>query len=137
MNLPIRQLAIATALALTLPAAAQSCPGDILADGVINAASTLGYQTVVSSRTGCPFLGRESSGMNDNPCRPWQKAALAYALSSQPDAVIIANRSAGYVHPEWGWRTAATDGGGAATSVKQAADLWEQGIEDVVGLAGQ
>ena len=103
-----------------------------IADGVINAASALGYRTVVSSRTGCPFLGRESSGTNDNPCRPWQKAALAYALSSQPDAVIIANRSAGYVHPEWGWRTAATDSGGAATSVKQAAELWEQGIEDVV-----
>lgn len=103
-----------------------------IADGVVNAASALGYQTVVSSRTGCPFLGRESSGTNDNPCRPWQKAALSYALTSKPDAVIIANRSAGYVHPEWGWRTAATDGGGAATSVKQAASLWEQGIEDVV-----
>ena len=46
--------------------------------------------------------------------------------------MIIANRSAGYVHPEWGWRTAATSNGGAATSVKQAAELWEQGVEDVV-----
>jgi hypothetical protein len=86
----------------------------------------------VSSRTGCPFLGRESSGTNDNPCRPWQKSALAYALSSSPAAVVIANRSAGYVHPEWGWRTAATDEGNPATSVAQAAKLWEEGVESVV-----
>ena len=103
-----------------------------LADGVINAASALGYDTVVSSRTGCPFLGRESSGTNDNPCRPWQRSALSYALSSSPVAVVIANRSAGYVHPEWGWRTAATDEGDAATSVAQAAGLWEQGIDAIV-----
>ena len=103
-----------------------------VADGVINAASALGYDTVVSSRTGCPFLGRESSGTNDNPCRPWQQSALAYALSSSPAAVVIANRSAGYVHPEWGWRTAATDEGNSATSVTQAATLWEEGVESVV-----
>jgi peptidoglycan/LPS O-acetylase OafA/YrhL len=103
-----------------------------VADGVINAASALGFDTVVSSRTGCPFLGRESSGTNDNPCRPWQKSALAYALSSSPAAVVIANRSAGYVHPEWGWRTAATDEGNPATSVAQAAKLWEEGVESVV-----
>ena len=36
MNLPIRQLAIAAALALTLPAAAQSCTGDLNGDGVID-----------------------------------------------------------------------------------------------------
>ncbi len=103
-----------------------------IGDGVINAASALGYATVVSSRTGCPFLGREPSGTHDDPCRPWQKSALAYALSSSPAAVVIANRSAGYVHPEWGWRTAATDEGGMASSVAQAAGLWEQGIEAVV-----
>ena len=36
MKLPIHQLAIATALALTLPAAAQSCTGDLNGDGVID-----------------------------------------------------------------------------------------------------
>jgi peptidoglycan/LPS O-acetylase OafA/YrhL len=106
--------------------------GYALADGLINAASTLGYATVVSSRTGCPFLGIPASGSNDQPCRPWQKAALKYALSSKPDAVVIANRSAGYVHPEWNWRTAATPDGGSATSVTEAAALWQQGIEEVV-----
>ena len=106
--------------------------GYALADGLINAASTLGYATVVSSRTGCPFLGIPASGTNDQPCRPWQKAALKYALNSKPAAVIIANRSAGYVHPEWNWRTAATPDGGSASSVSEAAALWQQGIEEVV-----
>ena len=106
--------------------------GYALADGLINAASTLGYATVVSSRTGCPFLAIPASGANDQPCRPWQKAALKYALNSKPDAVIIANRSAGYVHPEWNWRTAATPAGGAASSVTEAAALWQQGIEEVI-----
>lgn len=103
-----------------------------LADGIINAATSLGYDTVVSSRTGCPFLGRPASGANELPCRPWQKQALAYALESKPAAVVIANRSGGYVQPELGWRTAATDDGGAATSSRQAGRLWEDGIEGVV-----
>ena len=103
-----------------------------VADGVIAAASELGYDVVVSSRTGCPFLGRDSSGDNRLPCRPWQIAALEYALESKPAAVVIANRSAGYVHPEWGWRTAATDDGRKASSVTEAAALWREGMSDVI-----
>lgn len=103
-----------------------------LADGIINAATMLGYDTVVSSRTGCPFLGRPASGANELPCRPWQQQALAYALESKPVAVVIANRSGGYVQPGIGWRTAATDDGKAATSVSQAARMWEDGMEGVV-----
>ncbi len=103
-----------------------------LADGLINAANALGYDTVVSSRTGCPFLSRTASGANDFPCRPWQKAALKYALASNPAVVVIANRSGGYVHPEIKWRTAATDGGDAASSVSDAAALWQDGLTGVV-----
>ena len=103
-----------------------------LADGIINAATSLGYATVVSSRTGCPFLGRPASGANELPCRPWQKQALAYALESRPAAVVIANRSGGYVQPELGWRTAATDDGRPATSARQAGRLGEDGMEGVV-----
>lgn len=103
-----------------------------LADGLIPAANELGYDVVVSSRTGCPFLGRDSSGDNRLACRPWQKAALAYALESKPAAVVIANRSAGYVHPEWDWRTAVTEDGGRASSVAEASALWQQGMTDVV-----
>ena len=103
-----------------------------IADGLIPAASELGYDVVVSSRTGCPFLGRDSSGNNRLPCRPWQKAVLAYALESKPAAVVIANRSAGYVHPEWDWRTAVTEDGGRAASVSEAAALWQRGMTDVI-----
>ena len=104
-----------------------------LADGVIAAAGQLGYDTIATSHNGCPFLGRESSGVHDYPCRAWQKSIVAYAVSSRPATVIIANRSAGYVHPEWGWRTAERDDGGRADSVDEAAALWQKGLEPVVG----
>jgi peptidoglycan/LPS O-acetylase OafA/YrhL len=103
-----------------------------LADGVIAAAERLGLDTVVSSHTGCPFLGRESSGVHNYPCRAWQKSIVEYALAERPAAVVIANRSAGYVHPEWNWRTAARDDGGQAASVDEATALWKRGLESVV-----
>ena len=74
---------------------------------------------MVTSHTGCPFLARESSGVHNYPCRAWQKSIVAYALESRPAAVVISNRSAGYVRPEWNWRTAATDRGGMASSAWQ------------------
>ncbi len=51
---------------------------------------------------------------------------------TKPAAVLISNRSGGYVRPELKWRTAATDAGGMATSVKDAASLWRKGMEPVV-----
>ena len=103
-----------------------------VADGTIAAAQSLGYDTIVTSHTGCPFLGRESSGSHDYPCRSWQKSIVNYALKTKPAAVLISNRSAGYVHPEWKWRTAATDSGGVAGSTKDAAALWRKGLDPVV-----
>ena len=103
-----------------------------LADGVVAAATALGYDTVVTSHTGCPFLGRESSGVHNYPCRSWQKSIVDYALKVRPKAVLISNLSEGYVHPEAGWRTAATDGGGRAGSVDEAVSLWRKGLEPVV-----
>ena len=102
-----------------------------LADGVIEAATRLGYDTVVTSHTGCPFLARESSGVHNYPCAAWQQSIVDYAVAESPVAVVIANRSAGYVHPEWDWRTAERDDGGRATSVAEAADLWRAGLEPV------
>jgi formylglycine-generating enzyme required for sulfatase activity len=55
MNLPIRQLAIATALALTLPATAQSCTGDIFANGVVNGADLGAMLSYWGPRTSDPF----------------------------------------------------------------------------------
>jgi peptidoglycan/LPS O-acetylase OafA/YrhL len=103
-----------------------------LADGVIAAAERLGLDTIVTSHTGCPFLGRESSGVHNYPCRAWQREIVEYALAEHPAAVVIANRSAGYVHPEWEWRTAARDDGSKAASVDEAAALWKRGLEAVV-----
>ena len=55
MNLPIRQLAIATALALTLPATAQSCTGDIFANGIVNGADLGAMLSYWGPRTSDPF----------------------------------------------------------------------------------
>ncbi len=103
-----------------------------VADGVIAAAQRLGYDTIVTSHTGCPFLARESSGSHNYPCRSWQQSIVDWATAEKPDAVIIANRSAGYVHPEWDYRTAARDDGSAATSRAEAVDLWRRGLTPVV-----
>jgi hypothetical protein len=108
-----------------------------VADGAIAAAQSLGYDTIVTSHTGCPFLGRESSGSHDYPCRTWQKSIVDYALTTRPAAVLISNRSAGYVHPEWKWRTAATDSGGVAGSVKEATALWQKGLEPLIAKLSQ
>ena len=70
--------------------------------------------------------------MHNYPCRSWQQSIVEYALETRPAAVVIANRSGGYVHPEVGWRTAARDDGGRADSVDEAADLWRKGLEPVV-----
>ena len=55
MNLRIRQLATAAALALTLPSAAQSCPGDILANGIIDGADLGAMLSYWGPRTSDPF----------------------------------------------------------------------------------
>ncbi len=103
-----------------------------VADGVIEAAGQLGYKTLVTSHTGCPFLARESSGVHNYPCRSWQKSIVDYALKTRPKAVVISNLGEGYVHPEAGWRTAARDDGGRATSGDEAAALWRKGLEPIV-----
>jgi len=103
-----------------------------LADGVAEAASQLGYKTIVTSHTGCPFLARESSGVHNYPCRSWQKSIVDYALKTKPKAVVISNLSEGYVHPEAGWRTAARNDGSRAGSQDEAVTLWRQGLDPIV-----
>jgi hypothetical protein len=103
-----------------------------VADGVITAGERLGLQTIATSRTGCPFLARESSGVHNYPCRSWQEEIVAWALAERPDVVVIANRSGGYVRPGKDWRTVARDDGRRAESVEEAADLYRRGLEPVV-----
>jgi formylglycine-generating enzyme required for sulfatase activity len=55
MNLPIHQLAIATALTLTLPATAQSCTGDIFANGIVDGADLGAMLSYWGPRTSDPF----------------------------------------------------------------------------------
>lgn len=103
-----------------------------LADAVIVAAEQLGYRTLVTSRTGCPFLARESSGAHKRPCGSWQKSIIDYALKTRPTTVLICNLSEGYVHPENDWRTAARDDGSRAGSVDEAVSLWQAGLDPIV-----
>lgn len=103
-----------------------------VADGVIAAAERLGLDTIATSHTGCPFLARESSGVHNYPCGSWQESIVDYALAERPAAVVIANRSGGYVRPGVGWRTIERDGGGRAESAQEAVDLYRLGLEPIV-----
>ena len=103
-----------------------------MADGLIDAAGALGYDVVVSSHTGCPFLGRDSSGGNHVACPLWQGHALDFALEFRPSAVVIANRSAAYVHPDRGWRTMLRDDGTRAETVEEAKAIWRLGLQEIV-----
>jgi hypothetical protein len=103
-----------------------------VADGLIAADAALGLSTQVTSHTGCPFLGLPSSGSHDIPCASWQKDVLQYALKTRPTAVVIANRSTGYVHPELRWRTVARTDGSRAGSVAEATDLYTKALTSVV-----
>ena len=103
-----------------------------LADGIIAAGERLGLETIATSRTGCPFLARESSGVHNYPCRSWQQEIVTWALEERPDVVVITNRSGGYVRPGKEWRTVARDDGSRAESVEEAADLYRRGLEPVV-----
>ena len=103
-----------------------------VADGLIAAAASLGFSTQVTSHTGCPFLGLPSSGSHDIPCASWQEDVLSYALRTRPQAVVIANRSTGYVHPELRWRTVARSDGSRADSVAEATDLYARALRSVV-----
>jgi len=103
-----------------------------VADGVIEAAADLGYQTFVSSRTGCPFLDRPATGRNDRPCAPWQQDALDYVAESRPDLVVIANRSGGYVRPERGWRMIQTSSGAEPANAAQARQAYAEALQSTV-----
>lgn len=103
-----------------------------IADGAIEAATDLGYRTIVSSRTGCPFLARESTGGNELPCRPWQENIFDYATEAKPDVVMIANRSGGYVRPERQWRMIETASGGVPSTAGEARSSYAQALAETV-----
>jgi peptidoglycan/LPS O-acetylase OafA/YrhL len=98
------------------------------AEGVIEAAASLGLSTVISSRSGCPFSGFDTSGAKPLDCPTWQREMLNYAKNKNPRVVLIANRSTGYTNE--GWRTMVDKLGGVSNSNKVLA--YSQGISSVV-----
>lgn len=103
-----------------------------LGDGVIEAARRLGLDTVVTSHTGCPFLARESSGIHKRPCSKRQAEILAWALEAKPVAVVISNRSGGYVRPEKKWRTIKLADGSAALTIEDAVESYRDALTETV-----
>lgn len=106
--------------------------GYAVADGVIAASGNLGYQTIVTSRTGCPFLVRESTGSHEQPCGPWQKSVMDFAVASKPDVVVIANRSGGYVRPRAGWRLIETENGQTPGDARSARESYASALAGTV-----
>ena len=100
-----------------------------LADGVIDAASSLKLSTTVSSKSACPFIENGYLWQPEKSCEDWQVQLIDYAIRTQPSVVVIANRSSGYVNKEWGWVTLSKNPEGSpATSSIEAAKIWEQAI---------
>ncbi len=102
------------------------------ADGVIQAVSSLHMDTIVGSRSGCPFSAYDSTGSKPLDCSSWQRQTMQYALETKPNVVVIANRSTGYTQPGAGWRTIIGPHGDVAGDPQQAAQLWQEGLNGVV-----
>lgn len=101
------------------------------ADGVIEGAALVGFDTVVSSRSGCPFAAIDTTDEKSLDCPSWQGQVLDHALKTRPRVVVIANRSSGYTRPELGRRTV-LDGKGRPASAATAEGLYEAALESVV-----
>ena len=74
-----------------------------VADGVIEAAGELGYDTTVATLNGCAFVypveDMELPG-DWAGCKEFRSAVTEFATSTRPSAVIISNWSVGYVGDE-------------------------------------
>lgn len=109
-----------------------------LSDGVIQAAASLGYSTIVSSQNACPFT--EPGRILWNPryaaekeyCAIWQKELMNYALESRPDVVVIANRSPLYVNAELDYATLLSSEGTPAQDIIESARNWQDMIQSIV-----
>ena len=101
------------------------------ADGVIEGAARVGLDTVVTSRSGCPFAAVDTTGEKPLDCPAWQRQVLDHALRTRPRVVVIANRSSGYTRPELGRRTVLA-GKGRPASAESAEGLYEAALDSVV-----
>ncbi len=71
-----------------------------LADGLIPAAASLGYDTIVASDNACPFAAAGApsgaAGVASPACVVRNEGVLRYALEHPPRAAVIANQSRAY-----------------------------------------
>ena len=102
-----------------------------LSDGFIQANKNLGLTSVVSSHSECPFIlpNRLHWTYDNSACNTWQSDALALALKSKPQVVVIANR------PYFNGLTenvAMLDSTGAATAGKRSQAAWVNALNGVI-----
>jgi peptidoglycan/LPS O-acetylase OafA/YrhL len=103
-----------------------------LSDGLIAANGSLGLATEVTSYSQCPFTspGRVAFDYGNEGCDDWQAAALAYALKSSPELVVIANRP--YVNGMTGGTTLLDAGGRVPGDSEASVAAWIDAMEGVV-----
>ena len=65
-------------------------------------------------------------------CPAWQQEILKYALTTKPRAVVIANRSAGYVNRDWQWVQLIEADGSPADTSEKAARVWQRELDGVI-----
>jgi peptidoglycan/LPS O-acetylase OafA/YrhL len=69
-----------------------------VADGLITVSGELGYDTTVATLNGCAFVHPDLELPGDSAeCREFRSAAVDFATSARPVAVVISNWSLGYV----------------------------------------
>jgi peptidoglycan/LPS O-acetylase OafA/YrhL len=95
-----------------------------VADGVIKAGRTLAYDVLVSSVSGCPFLGLDTTGAKSVNCLRWQNDIFNYIKSEKPNFVFIANRTNGYLNPDSGWRVLLDENGKEIIERKSAIEAY-------------
>lgn len=105
---------------------------DSYSDAVVTAARNLTLNTVIASKSACPFTGVGTVTKVDGYCSTWQREVLSFALESRPEVVLIANRIAGYVHPEWNWVVAAEPDGTASKTIARSIENWNRGMTEVI-----
>jgi SGNH domain (fused to AT3 domains)/Acyltransferase family len=102
------------------------------ADGIIKAANELGYSVIASSVSGCPFLDIASSGGGVIDCRSWQSQVMDFILNAKPQAVVISNRTNGYLNPNNGWRMLMDSESSPILSREASIVAYEESLERVL-----
>jgi peptidoglycan/LPS O-acetylase OafA/YrhL len=91
-----------------------------MATGIIQSLKSMGYRTLLSSRSGCPFLMSDTTGTKELDCPAWQSEILRYISLEKPELLVVANRSSGYTNLSPTWRTFTGPGGPAKSATVDA-----------------